>query len=88
MEREAMILQKRDEIPVIGTPKTQPNSLLSFSGDQIIQNANSLGVSLGNSHQENLVSINLMKEIELGRMLTVLEKMIKKQSTMILIHLV
>jgi hypothetical protein len=75
-----MILQKRDEIPVIGTPKIQPNSLLSFSEDQIIQHANSLGVSLGNSHQEHIISVNLMKEIELGCMLTVLEKMIKKLS--------
>jgi hypothetical protein len=78
MERATMILQKRDEIPAIGTPKIQPNSLLSFSDEQIIQHANSLGVSLGNSHQENVISVNLMKEIELGRMLTVLEKNDKK----------
>jgi hypothetical protein len=80
MERARMILQKRDEIPVIGTPKIQPNSLISSSEDEIIQHANSLGVSLGNSHSENIASVNLIKEIEMGRMLTVLEKKDKKTS--------
>jgi hypothetical protein len=74
LERAKMLLQKRDELPVIGMSKSQPTSLISFSEEQFFEHATSLGVSLGSSHAENIVSVKQIKDIELDRMVTMLEK--------------
>jgi hypothetical protein len=64
LERAKMLLQKRDELPVIGMSKSQPSSLLSFSDEHIIDNAMALGVSLGNTFSEYLSSARLIKDFE------------------------
>jgi hypothetical protein len=74
LERAKMLLHKRDELPVIGMSKSQPTSLFSFSDEQFFEHATSLGVSLGSSHAENIVSVKQIKDIELDRMVTMLEK--------------
>jgi hypothetical protein len=47
LERARMVAKKRDAMPVIGKYKTQPTSLSSFSDDQIIEHASSLGGVFG-----------------------------------------
>jgi hypothetical protein len=70
MERVMMMAKRRDEMPVIGTSKAQPTSLLSFSHDQIIEHAS----SLGKSNSENIATVKLIMDIEQGHTLTMLEK--------------
>jgi hypothetical protein len=68
-----MIAKKRAEIPMIGTSILKPTSITSFSHDQIIGNAMSLEVSLGNSHSVCIQSARLIKDFELQRTLTMLK---------------
>jgi hypothetical protein len=72
MERAMMVAKKRAEIPVIGMSVPKPTSIMSFSDDQIIDNARSLGVSLGNSHSECIKAAKLIKDNELQRSITML----------------
>jgi hypothetical protein len=73
LERATMVAQKRDAMPVIGKPLTQPTTLSSFSDDQIIERATSLGVSLEKSNSESFATVKLILDIEKGRTLTMLE---------------
>jgi hypothetical protein len=73
MERVMMIAKKRVETPVIGMSTSKPTSITSFSEDQIIDNAMSLGVSLGVSHSDCIKSSKLIKDYEIQRSLTMLK---------------
>jgi hypothetical protein len=73
MKRAMMIAKKRAEMPVIGTSIPKPTSITSFSDDQIIDNAMSLGISLGNSHSDCIKSARLIKDFELHRTITMLK---------------
>jgi hypothetical protein len=73
MEREMMIAKKRAEMPVIGMYIPKPTSIIFFSDDQIIGNAQSLGVSLGNSHSECIKAAKLIKDNELRISITMLK---------------
>jgi hypothetical protein len=63
MERAKMLLQKRDELPVVCMSKSQPTSLIYFSEEQFFEHATSLEVSLGSSHAKNIASVKLIKDI-------------------------
>jgi hypothetical protein len=69
-----MVAQNRDAMPVIGKPMIQPTTLSSFSDDQILEHATSLGVSLGKSNSESFATVKLILDIEKGLTLTMLEK--------------
>jgi hypothetical protein len=73
MKRAMMIAKKRAEMPVIGTSIPKPTSITSFSDDQIIDDARSLGVSLGISHSDCIKSAKLIKDFELHRSITMLK---------------
>jgi hypothetical protein len=73
LERAMMIAKKYAEMLVIGTSTSKPNSIISFSNNQIIDNALSLGVSLDKSHSECIKSARLIKDVELQRTLTMLK---------------
>jgi hypothetical protein len=73
MERAMSIVKKRAETPVIGMSTSKPTSISSFSEDQIIENAKSLGVSLGISHSDCVKSAKIIKDYELNRSLTMLK---------------
>ena len=68
------IAQKRNELPTQGLQPPTAVSLLSFSDAQIIDTANILGVSLGSSLTDRLVSAKMIKDNELMRTLTIIEK--------------
>ena len=68
------IAQMHDELPRQGMQQTQNVSILSFSDTQVIDTAHSLGVSLGNSQAEHLISAKMIKDNELSRTLTMLRK--------------
>jgi hypothetical protein len=53
---------------------TQPTILSSFSDDQILEYATSLGVSLGKSNSESIATAKLILDTEKARTLTMLEK--------------
>jgi hypothetical protein len=72
MDKAMLIAQKRMEIPVIGMSISKPTSIASFSEEQIIDNALSLGVSLGFSSSECFKSAKLIKDFELQRSLIML----------------
>jgi hypothetical protein len=61
-----MVAQKRDVMPVIGKLLTQPSTLSSFSDEQILEHATSLGVSLGKSNYESLATVKIILDIEKG----------------------
>jgi hypothetical protein len=73
MERAMLIAKKRAETPVIGMSASKITSITSFSENQIIDNAKSLGVSLGVSHTECIKSVRLIKDTEIQRSLTMLK---------------
>jgi hypothetical protein len=73
MERAMMIAKKRAETPVIGMSTSKLNSISSFSEEHIIENARSLGVSLGVSTSDCIKSAKLIKDFELQRSLTMLK---------------
>jgi hypothetical protein len=56
MERAMLIAKKRAEMPVLGKSPSKPTSISAFTDDHIIENAISLGVSLGTSHSECITS--------------------------------
>jgi hypothetical protein len=60
LERATMVVQKRDAMPVIGKPLTQPTILSSFSDGQILERATSLGVSLEKSNSESFATLKLI----------------------------
>jgi hypothetical protein len=72
MERAMLIVKNRVETPVIGMSTLKPTSIVSFPEEHIIDNAMSLGVSLGVSHSDCIKSAKLIKEYELQRSLTML----------------
>jgi hypothetical protein len=74
LERATMLAQKRDATPVIGKSMTQPITLSSFSDDQILEHATSLGVSLGKSNLESIATAKFILDIEKERTLFMLEK--------------
>jgi hypothetical protein len=73
MERAMTIAKNRAELPVIGTTIPKPPSITAFSDEQIIGDAMSLGVSLGNSQSACIQSAKLIKEFEIQRKLTFLK---------------
>jgi hypothetical protein len=72
MERAMYAAQRRSDPSTTGLSKTTNASLLSFSPEQIISRATSLGVSLGNSKNEAIKSAKLILENEFSRSLTML----------------
>jgi hypothetical protein len=72
MERAMYAAQRRSDPSTTGLSKTTNASLLSFSPEQIINRATSLGVSLGNSKNEAIKSAKLILENEFSRSLTML----------------
>lgn len=82
LDRAMALAQKRDELSAQGMKKPQPVSILSFSDAQIIDTASSLGVSLGSSHSERVVSAKIIKNYELMRTLTILEKKVEPSSSL------
>jgi hypothetical protein len=72
MERAMYATQRRSDPSATGLSKTTDTSLLSFSPEQIISRATSLGVSLGNSKNEAIKSAKLILDNEFSRSLTML----------------
>jgi hypothetical protein len=73
LERAMTLAEKRAAMLVIGTSASKPNSIIAFSENQIIDNALSLGVSLGKSHSECIKAARVIKDVELQRSLTMLK---------------
>jgi hypothetical protein len=74
MERAMMIAQRRDEFLAQGKGLTPKFSILNLSDSEILARAEKLGVSLGSDENSNMASVKQIKEIELNRTLTMLEK--------------
>jgi hypothetical protein len=72
MERAMMIAQKRDNVQTQGTPSSNKHSFYSFSDEQIIDKAKSIGISLGDTLESRLKSARLVKDIEKQRTVTFL----------------
>jgi hypothetical protein len=72
MERAMYAAQRRSNPGATGMSTTKSVSLLSFSPEQIIRNASSLGVSLGNSGNETITSAKVILDNELNWSLTML----------------
>ena len=68
-----MVAQRRHDYKLPGTSSVDKMSLLSFSNEQIIHNANSPGVSLGDSIKEKRKSAKLILVNEAFRSLTMLK---------------
>jgi hypothetical protein len=73
MERPMYAAQRRSTLGTTGMSPNKSVSLLSFSPERIICNASSLGVSLGNSRDEEIKSAKLILENELPRSVTMLQ---------------
>jgi hypothetical protein len=71
MERAMMIAQMRDNVQTQGTPSNK-HSFYSFSDEQIIDKAKSIGISLGDTLEARLKSARLVKDIEKQRSVTFL----------------
>jgi hypothetical protein len=67
LERAMMIAQRRDELQGQGTSLPKKFSLLAFSDDEIIDKADSLGVSFGSSRQSKVTAAKLIKDNEINR---------------------
>jgi hypothetical protein len=72
LEKAMMLAQRRNESFAQGI--SQSHSLLNFSDADIIHNATVLGISMGNSHTEQISAAHKIKDNELQRTLTILKK--------------
>jgi hypothetical protein len=81
MVRAMYAAQRRSDPSATGLSTTKNASLLSFSSDQIIRNASSLGVSLGNSKNEAIKSAKLILDNEFSRSLTMLNTNMENTSS-------
>jgi hypothetical protein len=63
---------RRDDDQAKGTQPSKIPSFSAFSAEQIISNANAIGVSMGKNMNESLKAARLIKDIETNRMLTFL----------------
>jgi hypothetical protein len=74
MERAIMIAQRRNDFMQQGTSSCPPISILNFSTEEIISRADRMGVSMGESLNEQIDSVKLLKDTEIHRHLTILQK--------------
>jgi hypothetical protein len=74
LERAMLIAQRRDDLQEQGTSLPRNLSLLAFSDEDIVEKASSLGVSMGSSKKSGISAAKLIKENELQRALTILNK--------------
>jgi hypothetical protein len=72
MERATCAAQRRLTPSLPGMQSSKCKSLLSFSPEHIIDKAKSLGVSLGNSRDEEFAAAKIILDNELNRSLTML----------------
>jgi hypothetical protein len=72
MERAMCATQRRLNPSLPGMQSSKCKSLLSFSPEHIITKAKSLGVSLGNSRDEELAAAKIILDNELNRSITML----------------
>jgi hypothetical protein len=72
MERAMMLASKRDDDQAKGTQPSKIPSFSAFSDEQIVANANAIGVSMGKNLDDSLKAARLIKDIETNRMLTFL----------------
>jgi hypothetical protein len=72
IERAMMLAARRDDDQAKGTQPSKIPSFSAFSAEQIISNANAIGVSMGKNMNESLKAARLIKDIETNRMLTFL----------------
>jgi hypothetical protein len=63
-----------DSTPKSSNSQTSHNSFLHFLNNQIVENLNAMGISLGSNCESISASFNCVKEIELDRLQQVLEE--------------
>ncbi|KAK1626125.1 hypothetical protein QYE76_000440 [Lolium multiflorum] len=73
LERAVHLAQRRNEHLLTGTSNTANPSIIHMSSDQIVSRANKLGISLGNSTEQVLKSVQKIKSLESDRHVTFLK---------------
>jgi hypothetical protein len=73
LERAVHLAQRRNEQLLTGTSNTSNPSIIHMSSDQIVSRANKLGISLGNSTEQVLKSVQKIKSLESDRHVTFLK---------------
>jgi hypothetical protein len=73
LERAVHLAQRQKEQLLTGTSNTSNPSIIHMSSDQIVSRANKLGISLGNSTEQVLKSVQKIKSLESDRHVTFLK---------------